>query len=86
MGARFTAQGPRIQVGLLCNCGFSPTGSPGHVCFEVPLGGASLAEVFNAALCKQTARSGKLSEKISAGLGMGFLKFFLKSPIMSCRL
>lgn len=42
----------------------------GTVSFEIPFQEAGLAEVFHATLSRQTAQPGKLSEKISAGLGM----------------
>lgn len=63
-----------MNTGLLCNCGFS-FAAVGTASFEVPLCGAGLAEVFNVALSIQTAWPEKLSEKISAGLGMVFFKF-----------
>lgn len=54
---------PGIQVGsAIVASPLTATGIPG----------TGWAEVFNATPCKQTARPGKLSEKISAGLGMVF--------------
>lgn len=46
---------------------------PGTASFEVPFLGAGLAEVFNA--CSFQTNCPRLSEKISAGLGMVFLSF-----------
>lgn len=66
-GRDFSAQASGTQVGsAIVAC----LAVPGTASFEVPFLGAGLAEVFNA--CSFQTNCPRLSEKISAGLGMVF--------------